>query len=223
MRVDLILSIDRSKYTSTQAEEVVDLALKLRSDGLDVVGVDLGGDPNKPIDISKFRNAFRRAKAGGLGITIHFAEVPASSSREELEEILSWQPDRLGHVVHVPEDLRYEIINKGIHVELCLTCNILAGMLPDQGGGVGIGDHHFAWWYEHGRELISLGTDDVGVFGSDSSEEHYLASEYFGLDKKALIELSRNAIQGALTTEQVKREVLAQLDEFEADHPSNHV
>jgi adenosine deaminase len=115
MRVGLLISVDRSKFSSEQAEETVNLALKLRGEGLPVLGMDLGGDPSKPIDIKIFRSAFTRTKKEGLGLAIHFAEVPASSSREELEEILSWHPDRLGHVIHVPLDIRQRIIEEGIH------------------------------------------------------------------------------------------------------------
>jgi len=105
MQAFLIVSIDR-RNTAAEAEEVVDLAIKHQSAG--VVGVDLCGDPSKG-DIRIFESAFRRAKAAGLKMTLHFAETPGSSSDEELQTLLSWHPDRLGHVINVKEEFQEEI------------------------------------------------------------------------------------------------------------------
>lgn len=139
----LILSIDR-RNTLREALEVVDLALKYRNHG--VVGVDLCGDPSRA-PITHLAPAFHEAKDAGLKITLHFAEAPSSSSNEELCELLNWRPDRLGHVIHVPDVIREEIVKRRIGVELCLSCNVHAKMLLNASG---YEDHHFAWWKESG-------------------------------------------------------------------------
>jgi adenosine deaminase len=193
MKTSLILSIDQAKHSSAQAIRIVDLATRLRDEGLPVVGVDLCGDPHRTEDMTIFREAFRLAKERELGITLHFAEVPHSSSPQVLDEMLSWIPDRLGHVIHVPLEMRKEIIKRNISVELCLTCNVLAGMLP---GKAGFEQHHFRDWWKGGAR-VSLGTDDVGVFGSMPSEEYLLAAKHFGLSRRDLVALSRGALKGA--------------------------
>ena len=137
MSTYLILSIDR-RNTAGQAMETVDLAIKYRSRG--VVGVDLCGDPSKG-DVSSFREAFKKAKSHDLKIALHFAEIPSQGLELELTTLLSYQPDRLGHVIHVPESIKQEIVRKGIGVELCVSCNVQAQMT--QGG---VGDHHFGFW-----------------------------------------------------------------------------
>lgn len=205
MIVRLILSVDQAKHDLPDAERIVDLALGLRPT---VVGIDLCGDPNARRDIASLKPAFDRARANGLGVVLHFAEVPASSSREELEELLSWKPKRLGHVIHVPDDMRERILREDMAVELCLSCNVLAGMVCCE-----MPDHHFGWWWSRGGSL-SLGTDDVGVFHSTSSQEHELAARHFGLGRRELVELSRRAVAGALDREQVGR-VQKLLDQFE--------
>ncbi|ORX35368.1 hypothetical protein BD324DRAFT_582093 [Kockovaella imperatae] len=210
MTTRLILSIDQAKHDAEKAMSIVEMALGLRADGEPVVGVDLCGDPHKPVDRSIFRNAFNKAAAHDLGITVHFAEVPESSTREILEEQLSWRPQRLGHVIHVPEALRRDIQRHGIGVELCLTCNVVAGMLPSDGS---FSDHHFRQWWG-GSSPVSLGTDDVGVFGSLHSEEHLLASQYFQLDRKDLIELSRQAIRMAFCEPEIKASIEEKLQSF---------
>ena len=147
MKTFLILSIDR-KNTVAEAIEVVDLAIEFKSKG--VVGVDLCGNPTKG-DVSLYRDAFSKAKAHGLGLTVHFAEVPASSTDLELEALLSYKPDRLGHVIHVPLKIKDEIARRKLGLELCLSCNVLAKLSSG-----GFSDHHFGYWRDKGCP-IALG------------------------------------------------------------------
>jgi adenosine deaminase len=141
MSAYLILSVDR-RNTPAQALEAVDLAIKYKHRG--VVGVDLCGNPMKG-DVSTFREAFAKAKTAGLKLTLHFAEVPQSSTREELETLLSYEPDRLGHVVNVPDDIKETIAARRVGLELCLSCNVLAKLTTG-----GFADHHFGYWKDKG-------------------------------------------------------------------------
>jgi adenosine deaminase len=183
IQVRLILSIDR-KMTAEQADEVVDLAIAYsqpQSSPGYVVGVDLCGNPAKGDGIL-FTPAFRRAKAHGLRVTVHFAEIPASSTDSELATLLSWEPDRLGHVVCASQDHKDRIARRKIGLELCLSCNVLAKMSKG-----GFADHHFGEWRRTAcpialsvsrrmsdvcAMLMLTQTDDVGIFGSPLSNEY---------------------------------------------------
>ena len=143
MSTYLILSIDR-RNSPEQAMEVVDLAVKYRERG--VVGVDLCGDPAKA-DVATFKDAFAKARGVGLGITLHFAEVKASE--EELRMMLDMKPQRLGHVCKPGGDIRQEILENGIGVELCVSCNVLAGLTDG-----GMDGHHFKWWWENAGNIV---------------------------------------------------------------------
>lgn len=235
MTVRLIVAVDRAKHDKDAAEWIVDLALRLRDEGAPIVALDLCGDPNRAIDVSTLRSPFARARRNGLPCVLHFAEVPTSSSKRELEELLSWRPRRLGHAIHVPAPMRERILALGAAPELCLSCNILAGMLPSRVHAPGTEnhgkelppystrthqcrpatfiDHHFGWWWAAGGPL-SLGTDDVGVFGSPSSKEHHHAAQHFSLDRRDLVSLSRRAMAGSLGGDEDERRVDAILDEF---------
>lgn len=192
MTTNLILSIDRRNDLDT-AMSVVDLALQYRSQG--VVGIDLCGDPAKG-DVSIFAPAFQKAKSHGLKITIHFAEFPLSSTEEELRTLLSYEPDRIGHVINVPDDVKTEIVRRKLGLELCLSCNVHAKMITGS-----FGDHHFGWWwgtgcpvtlcvclyfcsalfYLHPDDLpraaplqtrfFNLGTDDGRIFANHSTPQ----------------------------------------------------
>lgn len=186
IQVRLILSIDR-RNTLAEANDVVELALRFKDQG--VVAIDLCGDPTKG-DVSLFTPAFEAARAGGLKTTIHFAEAACSSSETELETILRWMPDRLGHVIHVPDHVKKQIAARpGIGLELCLSCNVQAKMI------VGSFDaHHFReWWRVEGPVVVPC-TDDVGVFGSPASNEWALIQEHFRLEKKDILGLARKGI-----------------------------
>lgn len=128
LKTKLILSVDR-RNTLSEASEA--LALCRQFSGSGVVGIDLCGDPARgPIDI--FGPVFEEAKRTlpELGITLHFAEAEASGTEEELLALLSWRPDRIGHVIHLNERVKEEVKRRGgMGLELCLSCNVHAGMI----------------------------------------------------------------------------------------------
>jgi adenosine deaminase len=141
MKTNLILSIDRRNDLPT-ALEVVGLAIKFRDQS--VVGIDLCGDPAVG-DVSIFQQAFEQAKKHDIKITVHFAEAPQSSTAKELWTLLSYNPDRIGHVINVPEDVKDEIVKRQLGLELCLSCNVHAKMITGT-----YSDHHFGWWRKTG-------------------------------------------------------------------------
>ncbi|KAI1770420.1 Metallo-dependent hydrolase [Hypoxylon cercidicola] len=186
LRARLILSIDR-RNNREEAHEVVALAKKFRDQG--VVAIDLCGDPSKG-DVSLFTAAVQEAKAAGLKVTIHFAEAEASSSDAELSTIMSWMPDRLGHVIHVPEPVKRQIATRtGIGLELCLSCNVHAKMIVGS-----FEAHHFGEWWRVEGPIVVPCTDDVGVFGSPSSNEWALIQEHFKLEREEILGLARKGI-----------------------------
>ncbi len=216
MTTYLILSIDR-RNSPEEAMEVVDLAIQYQSRG--VVGIDLCGDPSKG-DVSTFKKAFQRAKLHGLKITLHFAEIPASSSVSELEILLSFQPDRLGHVIHVRDDIRNRIIASNLGLELCVSCNVQAKLIEG-----GVADHHFISWIKtdcpvilcvsvpkpHPPQWLTflMKTDDVGVFGSKLSNEYFLVAQAFNLSRDDLLTLCDRAVEAIFGDNHEKQRVKA--------------
>lgn len=148
MHTFLILSIDR-RNTAAEAASTIDLAIKYQDRG--IVGVDLCGNPSHPLDMDMLDHEFSRAKRAGLKLTLHFAETPPSSSRAELEGLLAMEPDRLGHVIHVPEDIKDAIAARGIGLELCLSCNVLAKLTTG-----GFKEHHFREWNLRAGKVVAV-------------------------------------------------------------------
>ena len=215
MTTYLILSVDR-RNSREEAMEVVDLAIKYQSRG--IVGVDLCGDPSKG-DVSTFEEAFRRTQQHGLKITLHFAEIPASSSIVELNALLSFKPDRLGHVIHVPDMIRDQILAMKLGLELCVSCNVQAKLIEG-----GVTHHHFISWIKTACPVILcvsvpvphethwltalMQTDDVGVFGSKLSNEYFLIAQAFNLSRDNLIDLCDQAVEAIFGDEHQKQRLL---------------
>jgi adenosine deaminase len=205
IEVHLILSIDRT-MTASEADEIVNLAAKYsrpppvpttprptsnpQLPPPTVIGIDLCGNPTKG-DISVFTPSFHRAKTLNLNTTVHFAEVPASSTDHELTTLLSWYPDRLGHAINIPPHLKQVIKDRKVGLELCLSCNVLAEMT--QGGFKG---HHFGEWKDT-ECAVALSTDDVGVFESSLANEYLIAAREFGLGRGEVVELAKRAASAA--------------------------
>jgi adenosine deaminase len=208
IEVSIILSIDR-RMSAKQAMQVVDLAIEYqqRPDNPDgqIVGLDLCGNPCKG-NVEIFTPAFTRAKENGLGITVHFAEVAESGTDHELSTILSWRPDRLGHCIHIPPKLKEVINERCLGLELCLSCNVLAGLTSE-----GFERHHLGEWLQRDCP-IALATDDFGIFGSLLSNEYLVAANIFALSKADMLKLSRAAVKIAFAG---KQRMTRLLDEFE--------
>ncbi|KAK4060503.1 uncharacterized protein Triagg1_10730 [Trichoderma aggressivum f. europaeum] len=194
----LILSIDR-RHDFATASSILDLALSLPSR---IVGLDLCGDPaaRPGGQVALFTPLFEKAREAGLGITLHFAEAESSASEAELQTLLGWRPHRLGHVICEDQDAKRAIAQRKdeLCLELCLSCNVQAGMVKS-----GFEGHHFGEWTAVEGIKVSLGgkkadgfaqTDDVGIFGSPLSNEYRLVAQHFRLDDSQIRALAREPI-----------------------------
>ncbi|CAG8943395.1 unnamed protein product [Penicillium salamii] len=207
MSIFLILAIDRGNMSAAEADQIINLAIENKPRG--VVGVDICGNPTRG-DVSIFKDSFHRAKMSGLGITLHFGETAASGSPSELEMLLSFQPDRIGHVIHVPDDIKKEIVKRKLGLELCISCNVHAKMI--NGGFL---DHHFGYW-RHEDCPIVLCTDDVGFFCSPVSNEHLLAAHHFGLSRGDLLDMTLKAVDAIFAGQQYQEKIRQDLADFAA-------
>jgi adenosine deaminase len=138
MVTKLILALDRKYSTIEQADEIANLTIKYAPQG--VVGLDICGDPSAG-DVSIFAPAFTKIREAGLHVTLHFGEVPNSGTVEELNALLSFQPERIGHVIYLPEEIQEEVKRRKLGLELCLSSNVKLKMISGT-----YSDHHFNFW-----------------------------------------------------------------------------
>jgi adenosine deaminase len=121
VRSGLILCLDR-EFTHQQNEIIVDKALRYQSRG--IVGVDIAGRRGPTFRYADYAPLLKRAKAAGLGITVHAGEEEGPESVDEVVRCL--EPDRIGHGIHAAEDraLCRRLAEMKVHLEICPTSNL---------------------------------------------------------------------------------------------------
>ncbi|XP_043696057.1 N6-mAMP deaminase isoform X1 [Telopea speciosissima] len=191
--VRLLLSIDR-RETTAAAMETVQLALEMRD--LGVVGIDLSGNPVVG-EWETFLPALKFAREQGLSITLHCGEVP---NQKEVQAMLDFLPHRIGHACCLQEEDWRKLKSSKIPVEICLTSNIRTETICS------FDIHHFADLYNAKHPLV-LCTDDTGVFSTSLSREYSIAAASFGLGKREIFQLGRDAIEYAFADDGVKKDL----------------
>ncbi|NTU46015.1 adenosine deaminase [Candidatus Roizmanbacteria bacterium] len=121
VRAGLILMMDRRLDTKLNAI-IAEKASLFRNEG--VVGLDIAGPIETPLNVDGLIQPVEQAKAAGLKITIHTGEV---TSVEEMWEVVNkLKPDRIGHGIQAVKDQRLldHIREHSIVLELCPTSNL---------------------------------------------------------------------------------------------------
>lgn len=199
--VKLILSIDR-RENAEQAMETVRLACRLKAEG--VVGIDLSGDPALG-RFGEWMEALKVARAEGLKCTFHAGEVVDDA---ETQRLLDFEPERLGHMCFVNTDIKQQLSQKRIPVEICLTSNLVTKSVPD------LGSHHLIELYADGHPVV-ICTDDPGVFSTTLTREYMLAADALKLDKRGIFQLAMEAVNSAFCDAHTKVKLRQIFKEFE--------
>ncbi|XP_020227616.1 adenosine deaminase-like protein isoform X2 [Cajanus cajan] len=181
-------------YLELRTTPKVMLALEMRQFG--VVGIDLSGNPAVG-DWITYLPALRFAREQGLYVTLHCGEV---SNSKEIHDMLDFLPQRIGHACFFEEEHWKRLKSSNIPVEICLTSNIRTLSVPT------IDAHHFADLYKAKHPLV-LCTDDSGVFSTSLSNEYKIAADSFGLGRKQMFELSKNAVEFTFADNVVKEDL----------------
>lgn len=124
----LIFCIAR-EYGVEQNTKIVEKAIKYRKRG--VVGVDVAGPGNEAFSLKEYADIFAKARAAGLGITVHSAEAKDANDLWEALEYL--QPTRIGHGVLAAYDkpLMKELAARGTVLEVCPLSNLATKAVKD--------------------------------------------------------------------------------------------
>lgn len=127
VQANLILALNRHESLEV-GEKVLQAALDFQGQG--VVAIDLCGNENE-YPAAPFAPLFRKAKAAGLGITIHAGEWAGADNIREAIDMLGAQ--RIGHGVRAIEDptLVEWLAERQIVLEVCPTSNIHSGVVGD--------------------------------------------------------------------------------------------
>jgi adenosine deaminase len=123
----LIVSMNRHESVEF-GEQALDAALAHGSNG--VVGVDLAGQESG-FPATLFRPIFLKARAAGLGVTVHAGEWEGAYS--VWDAVGNLGADRVGHGIRCLEDagIVRVLIERGVPLEVCPTSNCDTGVVAD--------------------------------------------------------------------------------------------
>jgi adenosine deaminase len=154
--------VSMNRHESVEYGEPV-LRAAINNQNRGVVGLDLAGDEANFPGL-EFRPLFKRAKAAGLGITVHAGEWGGADSI--WNAIGNLGADRVGHGVGVLGDpaMVQVLIDRGIVLEVCPTSNYLSGV-------VGSLDQHPLLDLTSMGVLTTINTDDPVICNITLSDE----------------------------------------------------
>jgi adenosine deaminase len=127
VRAGLIFCLAR-EFPIELNEILVRKAVKYRSRG--VVGIDLAGPEMHTLELGSevegYRDLFARARAAGLGTTVHTGETAFTSARGVLAVLEKLAPSRIGQGVAAAssEEAVRKLAESGTVLEICPSSNL---------------------------------------------------------------------------------------------------
>jgi adenosine deaminase/aminodeoxyfutalosine deaminase len=168
-------------------EHVMEIArLTARYVGDGVISFGVGGDEVRG-PATEFREAYQYAKEAGLRLTAHAGETDGPDS---VRNALDIGAERIGHGIRAAEDpdLLRRLREERVPLEICITSNVRTGAVAS------LAAHPIRRLVDAGV-IVTLNTDDPGMFGSDLATEFQIAEEVFGLSPAELDRIRRNAME----------------------------
>jgi adenosine deaminase len=177
--------------------QVLDISLAARPMG--VVALGLGGsEEGFPPEL--FADTFQRAAQAGLHCVPHAGEIAGPESVWSALRLL--HAERIGHGVRSIEDpalVKY-LHENSVPLEICPTSNVCLKVYPDYA------HHPLRRLWEAGL-LVTIGSDDPPMFGTNLSQEYQVLWQEFGFNQAELEHISLNGIQASFLTDAEKRQL----------------
>jgi adenosine deaminase len=193
--VGLLAIVSRS-YGVESAERTVEFALRHRDH---LVGFDLADDEiNHPP--AMFARVLAPIREAGIPLTAHYGESAGPEYPREAVQALG--VSRLGHGVSVAWDpaVTALIVERGVALEMCPTSNERTNAVPSL-------EHHPARRLLQEGALVTINTDDPGLFGIDLTSELSVAADVLGFEESELRRVTANALEASFLPEDVKADV----------------
>ena len=164
--VGLIGIVQRTKPIQ-EAASVIDFIIENKKT---FIAVDLA-DNEENFNPKPYAPLFNKAKSHGLHVTIHSGETTQKQSASWVKDSVDLLgAERIGHGIQIINDLEITnwIRNKKIPLEICPWSNYLTQAFPK------LEDHPLRKLWNSGV-LITLGSDDPGIFDSRLSDDYEIA------------------------------------------------
>lgn len=195
MAIGLIAITSRSMGPES-CVKTVDWAIRWKEH---ILGVDLA-DSEAAHPISEFVNPVMRAKEAGLKVTVHSGEdTPASAV---VDTILAVKPDRIGHGIHIINDMdAIELVKQsGVTLEVSPWSNYLTNSVRR------IGEHPLKQLFDLGVH-VTINSDDPEVLDTNLNNEYRIAHEVLGMTLAEITACNRYAFEASFLPRTVKGRV----------------
>ena len=188
------------------ADATLDYALNHRVDAL--IGFGLGG-PEVGVPRPQFQPHFDAARAAGLRSVPHAGETTGPETVWHALQLLG--AERIGHGTTAVGDptLLAHLADTGIPLEVCPSSNVATRAVA------AIGDHPIAAFRDAGV-TVTVNSDDPPMFGTDLNREYEIAADLLDLDESGVAGLARAAVEASYAEDDVKKRLLAEIDEYVA-------
>ena len=197
MAIGLIAITSRSLGAGS-CEKTVDWAIRHQDV---ILGIDLA-DSETAYSIREFVRPVFRAKDAGLKVTVHSGEdTPAAAVVETIRAV---SPDRIGHGIHIIEDMAaVELVKaRGITLEVNPWSNYLTNSVRR------IEEHPLKRLFDLGVK-VTINSDDPEVLETNLNNEYRIAHEILGMSLDEIAVCNRNAVLASFLPETQKMAVLA--------------
>ncbi len=181
-------------------QQVLDIALAGREDG--VVALGLGGtEEGFPPEL--FASTFDLAVRENLHRVPHAGELVGPESVWSAINLL--HAERIGHGVRSLEDpnLMEYLKANAIPLEVCPTSNVRLQVYPDY-------EHHPLRKLWEAGLLLTLGSDDPPMFGTNLNNEYQCLVKFFNFNQSELEQMSLNGIYASFLSLEEKQRLVHQ-------------
>jgi adenosine deaminase len=151
-------------------EIIVKKAVKYQSRG--VIGIDLAGPEQHTVElggeVERYRDLYSRARAAGLGTTIHTGETTHTGWEGVLAVIDQLKPARIGHGIAAAasDECTRKLVEQGTVLEICPTSNLRTHAVADLNELKGILDR-----FRAAGVRLTINTDGTYLLGTTLRRE----------------------------------------------------
>ncbi len=181
------------------SRELAELAVAYKDRGVvafDLAGAERGHPPKDHAE------AFRTARRGNLGVTIHAGEAYGTDSiRQAIHECGA---HRVGHGTRLYEDpelMRY-VRDFRLPLEICLTSNVQTRVVRSYE------DHPLRRFYDEDL-VLSLNTDNRLISGTTVTAEYWRAHTHLGFTWEELVAVAMMSFESAFLPWEEKQRLVA--------------
>ncbi len=162
--------------------------------GFDIAGDEMAYPPTLYVELIDAVHEL------GLPVTVHYGESgPPAYARDAIERL---RPRRLGHGVSVGYDPEVTALAlaRGVGLDMCPTSNLRTRAVAS------LAEHPARRLLREGL-LVTVNTDDPGLFGIDLTHEFEVARDEMGFTLEDLRRATSNALRTSFLPDDVKDDV----------------